>query len=97
MPTLLDQVRKEATPDLQASAKEGPAPAPTTGCIETQVENFLPFTSPASQMTCQTEPSRREVLESTITRLLRPHYASEADARKVITQIIHKTLIFKLG
>jgi len=59
-------VRKEATPDLQASAKEGPATAPATGCIETQ-----------------TEPSRREVLESTITRILRPHYTAEADARKV--------------
>ena len=43
LPTLLDQVRKEATPDLQASAKEGPAPAPTTGCIETQVEKFPSF------------------------------------------------------
>ena len=35
--TLLFQVRKEATPDLQASAKEGSASGPATGCIETQV------------------------------------------------------------
>jgi len=57
-------VKKEATPDLQGPAREGPAPA--TGCIETQ-----------------TEPSRREVLESTIARILRPHYTAEADAKKV--------------
>jgi len=38
---------------------------------------------PTGCIETQTEPSRREVLESTITRLLRPHYGAEADARKV--------------
>ena len=76
-------MRKETTPDLQASAKEGPATAPATGCIETQVMQKS-NTSLTSHVLCQTEPSRREVLESTITRILRPHYTAEADARKVI-------------
>ena len=76
-------MKKEATPDLQG----GSATAPPTGCIETQVMNQYSsqkgyfYTLPALY---QTEPSRREVLEATIARLLRPHYGAEADARKVI-------------